>query len=222
MIRLLVFLVFYILLVPAKGNNLLHDSLKGDWFNAGYLRFHDHEINVIEVFDILDFGGRNDNLNSGSVNHDALMLALDACDTSVWSIIYFPTGYYRFKIPVNIQDRTKVIIVGAGSNMTQFIFHLDNQENMISLAVNGCDRVGIENLYITREDQATQGFSLTFRGFSSNCWVSGVESYKATAEHINLADCSNIDIIGCYIHHAWNYGGGGQAYGVTLYRGAQY
>ena len=75
---------------------------------------------------------------------------------------------------------------------------------------------GIECLKIERTDTTiTQTSNINFE-YAANCWVSGVESYNANFAHININSSSNIMVSGCYIHHAFQYGGNGQGYGVML------
>ncbi|MBR9977263.1 MAG: T9SS type A sorting domain-containing protein, partial [Bacteroidetes bacterium] len=48
------------------------------------------------------------------------------------------------------------------------------------------------------------------------CRVYGVESYRCTFAHITAEYSANIAVAGSYFHHAFDYGGGGRAYGVVL------
>lgn len=49
--------------------------------------------------------------------------------------------------------------------------------------------------------------------------VAGIESAYSCAPHVSLRMCSNVEVTGCYIHHAWHYSGAGRrGYGVTLDR----
>ncbi len=78
--------------------------------------------------------------------------------------------------------------------------------------------IGIECLKISRLDNSTQsvGYNI-YMGFASNCWVKGVESNKSVGSHIYLTRSTNVEISGCYIHHAFDYDGSGtRGYGITL------
>lgn len=77
----------------------------------------------------------------------------------------------------------------------------------------GC---GIECLKIDRLDASagqTTNIDLTYAAY---CWLRGVESNNCNFTHVGLSASTNIEITGCYFHHAHAYGGGGQGYGVTI------
>lgn len=79
--------------------------------------------------------------------------------------------------------------------------------------------VGIESLKIYRTDtpSAGGGYNIYF-SYAANCWVKDVESDRSNGSHIALEACTNIEITGCYIHHAIVYDGSGtRGYGVTLF-----
>lgn len=67
--------------------------------------------------------------------------------------------------------------------------------------------VGIEKLKIQRMDQSysTQGANIFFNKVV-NCWVKGVESENTTYMHLNIYECSQLEISGNYFHHARSYG----------------
>ncbi len=78
--------------------------------------------------------------------------------------------------------------------------------------------VGIECLKISRSDNISSGtgYNILF-SYAANCWVSGVESSKSVCSHIYIEQSTNIEISGCYIHHAFEYNGSGtRGYGVTV------
>jgi polygalacturonase len=78
--------------------------------------------------------------------------------------------------------------------------------------------VGIECIKINRIDSPVNnnyGRNVAF-SFANNCWMIGVESNKTQSTHVSLSSCSHITISGCYIHQAFNYGGGGEGYGVNM------
>ncbi|MCO5230354.1 MAG: MopE-related protein [Chitinophagales bacterium] len=76
--------------------------------------------------------------------------------------------------------------------------------------------VGIENLYIERQDVANDINSNMLFSRAVNSWVIGVESNKTNLSHLNLSYCSNITVRGSYFHHAHSYGNGGKGYGIML------
>jgi hypothetical protein len=78
--------------------------------------------------------------------------------------------------------------------------------------------IGIECLKISRLDSPSSGGPYNIHlQYAKNCWIKGIESNKSIGSHI-LADAStNLEITGCYIHHASTYDGSGtRGYGVTL------
>ena len=78
--------------------------------------------------------------------------------------------------------------------------------------------VGIECLKILRlDDTAPQQTSNINFKYSVNCWVSGIESENSTFSHIQARQSSNIEVLKSYMHHAFDYGGGGRGYGVMIH-----
>lgn len=78
--------------------------------------------------------------------------------------------------------------------------------------------VGIECLRIERLDAAPpdEWSNIHFER-ASHCWVRGVESATCNFSHIELFASTNCEVGGCYLHHAFAYGGSGQGYGVMAY-----
>lgn len=77
---------------------------------------------------------------------------------------------------------------------------------------------GIECLKLRRMDAAPPDeWSNIFFGRASHCWVRGVESERCNFAHIELFASTNCEVSGCWLHHAFAYGGGGQGYGVLAY-----
>ncbi len=77
--------------------------------------------------------------------------------------------------------------------------------------------VGIECLAIERVDNtAPQQSSSIFFRYAQHCWVRGVETFKSTFAHICAEFSTNISVQSSYLHHAFEYGGGGRGYGVVL------
>ena len=77
---------------------------------------------------------------------------------------------------------------------------------------------GIECLRILRTDATPPDeWSNIFFGRASHCWVRGVESDHCNFAHIELFASTNCQVSGCYLHHAFAYGGSGQGYGVLAY-----
>lgn len=75
---------------------------------------------------------------------------------------------------------------------------------------------GIECLKIERQDASTGQTTNVDFNYAVDCWMKGVESNMTNFGHVVLSYSSNIEISGCYFHHAFAYGGGGQGYGVVM------
>ncbi|MFK7809489.1 MAG: T9SS type A sorting domain-containing protein [Saprospiraceae bacterium] len=77
--------------------------------------------------------------------------------------------------------------------------------------------VGIECLKIERLDE-TNPFHTSNINFeyAAQCWVQGVESTNCNFAHVDIKASSNITLTGNYFHHAFDYGGGGRAYGLMI------
>jgi hypothetical protein len=76
---------------------------------------------------------------------------------------------------------------------------------------------GVECLKLIRQGATSQQTSnIAFR-YARNCWVQGVESYQCNFSHVEVSKSQHVAVTGSYFHHAFGYGGGGQAYGVTLH-----
>ena len=78
--------------------------------------------------------------------------------------------------------------------------------------------IGIETLKIERvDDSPSYGPNNISFSYAYRCWVKGVESDKSVGSHIVLRSSTNIEISGCYFHHAFAYDGtANHGYGVTL------
>lgn len=80
------------------------------------------------------------------------------------------------------------------------------------------ENVGIECLKIIRLDNTSPvQASNIFFDYAVNCWVSGIESEICNYSHIEVKHSSNMYITKSYIHHGFDYEGGGRAYGVILH-----
>jgi len=82
--------------------------------------------------------------------------------------------------------------------------------------INPKINIGIECLKIDRMDAtAAQTCNILLQN-AVNAWVKGVESNNCNFAHLSLASCTNISVQNSYFHHAFNYGGGGKAYGIEI------
>lgn len=79
------------------------------------------------------------------------------------------------------------------------------------------ENVGIEQLLIERLDQTDWQTSNILFEYAANCRVSCVESINCNFAHVDIRNSTHLKISGSYFHHAFDYGGGGKAYGVVLH-----
>lgn len=80
------------------------------------------------------------------------------------------------------------------------------------------ENVGIECLKIDRIDNcAPEQASNVHLDYAVNCWVNGIESNNTTFAHVEINHSSNCHITNGYFHDAFDYGGGGRAYGTMLH-----
>ncbi len=84
--------------------------------------------------------------------------------------------------------------------------------------INPISNVGIECIKIVRKDDTApeQSSNINFN-YTVNSWVKCVESENCTFSHIQARNSSNLTISKSYMHHGFDYGGGGRAYGVMLH-----
>ena len=94
-------------------------------------------------------------------------------------------------------------------------FQLSRDPKMFPLEM--VENIGIENLKIVREDQTSEKNSNIYFDLAVNCWVECIESDKCNFAHFEATRSTNLQVTGSYFHHAFNYGGGGKAYGVMLH-----
>lgn len=80
------------------------------------------------------------------------------------------------------------------------------------------ENIGIECVKVVRiDDTAPQQTSNIYFRYAVNSWVKCVESENCTFSHIQANNSSNLSISKSYMHHGFDYGGGGRAYGVMLH-----
>jgi hypothetical protein len=90
-----------------------------------------------------------------------------------------------------------------------------NPEIRIIDPIKNCS---IECLNIERSDEPESGAGYNiFFNYAADSRVVGVESNKSVGSHIMINASTNIEVKGCFIHHAFTYDGAGtRGYGVTL------
>jgi len=82
--------------------------------------------------------------------------------------------------------------------------------------INPLKVIGFECMKIQRLDATAQQTSLLSFDKAVQCWAHGIEGDSTNYSHVELNRCSNIEITNSYFHHAFSYGGSGQAYGITF------
>lgn len=73
---------------------------------------------------------------------------------------------------------------------------------------------GLENLRVYRVDDGND-YNLRF-DYAANCWIRNVEGAYCDRGHVALNQSAHIEVRESYFHHAYDYGGGGHAYGINL------
>ncbi len=77
------------------------------------------------------------------------------------------------------------------------------------------ERAGVERLFIARTDPDADGPTFSLKN-AAYCWIREVESYHTRKAHITTSTVYASEFRDCYFHHAFDYGGGGHGYGVSL------
>ncbi len=91
---------------------------------------------------------------------------------------------------------------------------LESQPRIIRMAP--VQFAGIECISIERRDTTSQQTSNIFFDRAANCWVKGVHSAYCNFGHVTVQNSAHVQVSGGYFHDAFDYGGGGKAYGVVL------
>ena len=214
-----ILLLLIILIFQGLSQIPLPEYRKGDWHSAGFFRFLDKNISLDTIINILDLGVILNDTDNGNSNSKLIQRAIVERDTSAVTMIYFPAGTYRVSAPITIENTKNLILRGDGPDKTRLIFNFNGADKKKCIAIINSEIIGIENLYIERADSTDFGDNITIR--SKKCWISGVESNKAVSSHITIFASENVEIRGCHIHHAWNYGVGGHGYGVVMGHGTK-
>jgi hypothetical protein len=116
-----------------------------------------------------------------------------------------------------------VRIAAVSNNQIALIYPLrttfDATHNVRIRPINPAKNIAIECLHIERVSDATGsggGNNIAFT-YSVNCRISGVHSDKSVGAHFFVFQCSDMEIKGCYVHHAFTYDGSStRGYGVVV------
>ncbi|TAJ11685.1 T9SS C-terminal target domain-containing protein [Marinilabiliaceae bacterium JC017] len=173
--------------------------------------------------------GVPDNTNTTTLMESALK---DSYSLVVDYAVHFSRGDW---IQIIMEDAHLVTSAWAAHTVGQIVSIDEVVDNSIRLAsplrmnfdlthlpyirrIDPIQNTGIECLKIERTDNTApqQSSNIQF-SYATNCWVMGIESHNCTFSHIEAEHCSNIHVSKSYIHHAFDYGSGGRAYGVMLH-----
>jgi hypothetical protein len=75
---------------------------------------------------------------------------------------------------------------------------------------------GFEDITVTRVSTGKGSGSNFYFKLAALCWLKGVESDNAARYHMEISSSANIEVRGCYFHHAEDYGDGGYGYGIAV------
>lgn len=185
----------------------------------------------------IDLGGSGNgfNISGQPVNADTTFLMFEA-DKDSNKIIVFDASIFSVGdwIKISQQDADLVTsnwAIGSVGQIVQVSFIDGNtiylasplrmkyelaRQPMIKRLVMKRN-VGFECFSIIRMDNTApeQSKNISFQ-YAENCWVNGIESTNCTFAHIVAENSSNLQVEKSYLHHSFEYGGGGRGYGVVL------
>ena len=114
----------------------------------------------------------------------------------------------------------KIIAIVGDTLFLNSELRMDYSLNRAPLAIRVSMKrnIGIQCLSLERIDNTApeQASGIHFT-YTENCWISGVSSNKTTFAHIEFEGVSNSKVEKSYFQDAFEYGGGGRAYGVVLH-----
>jgi hypothetical protein len=185
---------------------------------------------------VMDLGGSGNAIKAeGSKTNDSTSIILSANKNDTWIQVLDPSSFAVGDWVQTQQVDTAWVTSSWANGRTGQITKIDSiagdtvwlasplrheynltQKPFIT-RLNVVENTGIECLKIERIDDTApqQGVNILFK-YAVNSWVTGVESNNCTFSHIKGEYAANIKISRCYLHHGFDYGGGGRAYGVTL------
>ena len=103
------------------AQNFLPDDRKGDWSQAGYLRFLTEDFIILKINSVQDYGATNDGNDSNNNNHDAIMDAIEDRDSSELIQVYFPAGTYKVSSSIEIFNMEKASTKSGSINALEKI-----------------------------------------------------------------------------------------------------
>jgi hypothetical protein len=86
----------------------------------------------------------------------------------------------------------------------------------VLVKISPIENIQIYNLTIERtQEVAGQGSAIQLR-YAKNCEIACVRFFNADFAHITFNQSANNTVEGCYFQDAFNYGGGGNGYGIVM------
>lgn len=81
---------------------------------------------------------------------------------------------------------------------------------------NPIENIELSNFHLLRKDKTTGQTANIYLSHAANVLIKNIQSDSCNFAHFQIEESSNISINGCYIKTAFDYGGGGKAYGIAL------
>jgi hypothetical protein len=117
---------------------------------------------------------------------------------------------------VQIHSVTGTMITLVNPLRLDYPGHLSPEIRPISpITECGIENLKIERLLAGTDRQRDNQFTIQFL-YAARCWVRGVEGVNCFGGHVGIEFSTQIEVSGCYFHHAHDYDGGGSGYGVRL------
>jgi hypothetical protein len=198
------------------AQSVLPSDRCGTWETAGY-KSNQREIprSFDAYWNVTTHGLVGDGI---TVNSDSLQTLIQSYKSSGLTscVVYFPAGTYVFTSNITINGINGIVLCGAGSDQTVFLFLCpcsyplnplilpnDTSCSFGSLIdIENAHDVGVENLKIVRLGYPGDAANNIFLNNCTSCWVVGVESVKPMMFHIEISGGSHNVVRGCYLQDA--------------------
>ncbi len=115
-----------------------------------------------------------------------------------------------------IEDVQEQTIILESPLRRSFILDENHVQAEKVVLLNPIRQVYLHDLSIERKDPTTSQTSNVFFDISSECRISCIESYRSNFAHICIQNSHHIEVENTYMTDAFDFGGGGKAYGVVL------
>ncbi len=199
-------------------------TFKGAGYDSTHLRFNLNGVlnNCINVYGS-QVNADTTSFASAAVRDSNWVNVLNASAFSVGQWVYMQcnndASYMASTWAYNSLGQIMQIKTIVGNKITfhspfRFYYKLSLQPKIKKIVPRKA--IGFECMKVQRLDATTQQTSLFSFDKAVQCWITGIEGDSTNYAHVELNRCSNIDITNSYFHHAFAYGGSGQAYGIAL------